>query len=306
MGLTACSATGSSGVEPDLAPAAPSSSPRPYQTVTPSPAPTLIPPLTEIALPTPTPMTYTVVAGDTLIGIAARFGVNLNDLIAANPGISPNVLQIGMTLNIPLGGNTSGEPTPTPVPLAILQARCWPGADGSLWCFALVQNDYAETIENLSMQFTLLDAAGQEIGSQVAFGLLNILPAGQAMPLAAFFPAPVPADAAPRVQLLTAIRLPADDARYPAIALQDTLVTVDAAGRTAQVSGQAMPLMLDGRVNTLWILGVAYDAPGNVIGLRRWEAAEPVAGGVSLPFAFTVSSAGPLIERVDLLVEARP
>jgi LysM repeat protein len=293
----------------DLAPAVTPGSPHPYQTAT--PAPTLfvvtpIPPLTEVVLPTPTPFTYTVVAEDTLSAIATRFSVRLDDLVAANPGVSPAALQVGTVLKIPVGGNTPGELTPTPVPLTILQARCWPTAEGGRWCFALVQNNYAETIENLSVQFTLLDSSGQEIGSQVAFGLLNILPAGRVMPVAAFFPAPVPADAAPRAQILSAIRPPADDTRYLPIALQNTLVEVDWVGRTAQVTGQAMPLMLDGQVNTLWILGAAYDAYGNVVGLRRWESTMPVAGGVSLAFDFTVSSVGPPIDHVDLLVEAKP
>jgi hypothetical protein len=88
--------------------------------------------------------------------------------------------------------------------------------------------------------------------------------------------------------------------------LQNTLVFVDWAGQTAHVTGQAMPLMLDGQVNTLWVLGVAYDAQGNVIGMRRWESTTPAAGGVSLPFEFKISSLGPPIDRVDLLVEARP
>jgi len=198
--------------------------------------------------------------------------------------------------------------------LTILQARCWPTAEGGRWCFALVQNNYAETIENLSVQFTLLGDSGQEVGSQVAFGLLNILPAGRAMPIAAFFPPPVSlvpaqvqaAEVAPRAQILTAIRLPADDSRYLPIALQNVLVSVDWSGRTARVIGHAMPVMLDGRVNTLWILGAAYDAYGNVVGVRRWESTMPVAGGVSLAFDFTVSSVGPPIDHVDLLVEAKP
>ena len=67
LGLTAC------GGKTDLAPAATPGSTHPYQTAT--PAPTLfvvtpIPPLTEVVLPTPTPFTYTVVAEDTLSGIA--------------------------------------------------------------------------------------------------------------------------------------------------------------------------------------------------------------------------------------------
>jgi LysM repeat protein len=259
-----------------------------------------------ILLPTPTPLTYTVVAGDTLIGIAAHFGISLNDLMAANPGVSPKAMPVGAILKIPVSGNIPGEPTPTPVPLTILQARCWPTAEGGGWCFALIQNDYTETIENLAVTFTLLDGAGQEVGNAVAFGLLDILPSGRMMPVAVFFPAPFPAQAATRAQLLTAIRLPADDTRYIPIALQEILVRVDWNGRTAQVSGQAMPIMLDGQVKTLWFLGVAYDAAGNVVGLRRWESDEPVGGGVQLPFSFNVYSVGPVIDHVDLLVEAKP
>ncbi|MDP3185909.1 MAG: LysM peptidoglycan-binding domain-containing protein, partial [Anaerolineales bacterium] len=106
---------------PHMATAAPFASPRPYQTATPAPTPSPIPLLTEIVLPTPTPFTYTVAAGDTLNGIAARFDVRPDDLLASNPGVSPTPLQVGTLLTIPLGGNTSGEPTPTPVPLTILQ-----------------------------------------------------------------------------------------------------------------------------------------------------------------------------------------
>jgi hypothetical protein len=126
------------------------------------------------------------------------------------------------------------------------------------------------------------------------------------MPFTAHFPPPAPADVAPRLQVLTAILLLPGEARYLPVALQNILVQMDAPGRTAQVTGQAMPTMLDGQVNILWILGVAYDQSGNVVGVRRWESVSPVAGGVSLPFSFSVSSVGPAIDRVELLVEARP
>ena len=57
--------------------------------------------------------TYTVVAGDTLSGIAARQGVTLNELLAANPQISnPNMIHPGDELNLP--SPTTGTPTPTP------------------------------------------------------------------------------------------------------------------------------------------------------------------------------------------------
>ena len=306
FGLTACAVPGGVGGGTGAAPSPVPHSLSPYRTLTPAATLTPLPPLIEVLLPTPTPVTYSVKGGDTLSAIALRFNVTLNALLEANSGVDPNALPIGTVLIIPVGGVVSGEPTPTPAAVTVRQARCWPEASGGLWCFGLVQNEYGTALENLSAQFTLLDPSGNEVASQTAFGLLNILPAGEAMPFAAHFPPPVPADVTPRLQVLTAILLLPGDTRYLPIALQNILVQMDSSGRTAQVTGQAMPTMLDGQVNILWILGVAYDQSGNVVGVRRWESASPVAGGVSVPFSFSVSSVGPAIDRVEFLVEARP
>jgi LysM repeat protein len=44
---------------------------------------------------------YIVQAGDTLSFIASRFNVSLNDLIAANPSINPNILSQGSRSSSP-------------------------------------------------------------------------------------------------------------------------------------------------------------------------------------------------------------
>jgi peptidoglycan endopeptidase LytF len=44
---------------------------------------------------------YIVRAGDTLYGLAQRFNTTVNAIIALNPGINPNALQIGQTICIP-------------------------------------------------------------------------------------------------------------------------------------------------------------------------------------------------------------
>ena len=288
-----------SGPTPDPATAAP------YRTATPSLTPTVLPALTEFVPPTPTPVIYKVVQNDTLIGIAGHFGVSLEMLQAANPGVQPSALVVGTELVIPTGNELPGEPTPTPVPFPVRQARCWPETGGGLWCFALVQNEYAETLENLSVQFTLLDLSGQELTSQVAYGLLDILPPGESMPLAAHFPAPVQADVSVRVQVLTGIRLLPGDARYLPAAPVNTLVSVDASGRMAQVSGQVV-LSSAGTANLLWVLASAYDESGEVVGVRRWESPSALTAGAPVNFDFQVSSLGPGIARVEFLVEARP
>jgi len=60
--------------------------------------------------------TYTVVAGDTLSGIAAAQGVTLAALLAANPQITnPDVINVGDVINIP-SSTTTPPPDTTPPP----------------------------------------------------------------------------------------------------------------------------------------------------------------------------------------------
>ena len=52
---------------------------------------------------------YTVRAGDTLSGIAARNHVPLAELIGANPGITnPNIIVPGQIVHIPSPASTGG------------------------------------------------------------------------------------------------------------------------------------------------------------------------------------------------------
>lgn len=44
---------------------------------------------------------YTIKAGDTFFQIARTFGISLNALIAANPGVDPNRLFIGQVICVP-------------------------------------------------------------------------------------------------------------------------------------------------------------------------------------------------------------
>jgi murein DD-endopeptidase MepM/ murein hydrolase activator NlpD len=280
--------------------------PVPFHTATSTQTPAVLAGPTQIIIPpTPTIVTYTVVQGDTLSSIAQHAGVSLEALLAANPGVSPAALSVGTKLVIPAGNSAPVEPTPTPALLPVRQARCWPEATGGLWCLALVQNDYPETLENLSARFALLDTNGQEITSQIVYGLLDILPSGKSMPLAAHFAAPVQAGAGVRVQVVTAIRLLQGDTRYLPVNLENTLASVEASGRTAKISGRIL-LTGNGTANTLWVLASAYDQSGNVVGVRRWESTAALTVNSPVAFDFQIASLGPEIARVEFLAEARP
>lgn len=57
----------------------------------------------------PTPGSYLVRKGDTLSGIAARFGLTLKELVTANKLKDPNLVMVGQTLVIPEPGRSSSS-----------------------------------------------------------------------------------------------------------------------------------------------------------------------------------------------------
>jgi LysM repeat protein len=258
-------------------------------------------------LPSLTPFTYTVQRDDTMGSLALKFGVSMDDLQAANPEISPNAMSVGQVLKIPSNPeNPSGEPTPTPVPFTVQQIECYPTADQGMWCFVLVHNDFSDFMENVSAQVTLIDSNNPTVATQKALLPLNILPPNTSLPLAVFFSPQIPVDARPHVQTLTAIRLLPDDERYLPATINNTLVQVNADGRSARVSGQVLLSSTANAATQIWVAGTAYSDAGRVVSVRRWESNAGLSPGGNLPFEFTLSSIGGKIARVEFAVEARP
>lgn len=97
----------------------------PTATFTPTPiiptATLFVPSDTPTITPTATrsgPITYTVVSGDTLFGIADAYGVDIQTLIAFNNLTSPD-LSVGQEIVIPPPGFVIEIPTATPIPTGL-------------------------------------------------------------------------------------------------------------------------------------------------------------------------------------------
>jgi LysM repeat protein len=72
--------------------------------------------------PTPTPVVYTVVSGDTVEKIASRYGVDVPDLMRAND-MASDFLQVDQKLLIPVAGaaeSSAGDATPTATPTPVI------------------------------------------------------------------------------------------------------------------------------------------------------------------------------------------
>lgn len=273
-------------------------SPSPSTAASPSPT------RASVTLSTTTPTLYTVVLNDNLSSIAKKFGLTLEELLAANPTIGSQPLTVGTILTIPTGQSSSTESTVTPIPLAIQQVQCYPNLDGSLYCLALLKNEYAETLQNLSGSIELVAQDGTILDSQIAHSPLDLLPPGKSIPISVLFPAPILQGSQPQARIITASLLPSPGSTYPAISIISNLVEIDWGGLNAHVSGKTALATSGLKASRVWILAIAYDQEGKLVGFSRWESKTNLSFPDHLPFDFSVSSLGPPIEHVDLLVEA--
>jgi LysM repeat protein len=284
----------------------PSPSPRLVKTSTPSPitmTSTVLPSETNIQS-TSTPFLYTVELNDTLTAIAIKFNISLEELVAANPSVGSQALTVGLVLVIPTPLNIDSEPTSTPLPVTIQQTQCYQNQDDSLWCLSLLKNEFSDVIQNLSIRFSLLDSNRLVVKDQTAYAPMDILAPGKSIVLGTIFKSPIPDGFSIQAQIISASRLPAVNLHYLEVNFQNYLVQVDWEGKNAEVSGQIMLANQSNPANRIWILAMAYDGSDKIIGFRRWESNETLAPNESLSFNFEVSSLGPDIDHVEILVEA--
>lgn len=236
-----------------------------------------------------------------MLGIAYHFGISLEELQAANPTVDPHFMGEGMKLIIPLSGEIPEIiPTPTPMPVHAEQPRCYSAGDGGKWCIVELTNEMETSLENLSAWIGLYDVQGDIITSQVAYAPLNILRPGSSIPLMVYFAPPIPEAFQAQSEVLSALPVAADDARYLDLQVKIDHQTVIQDGSQAVIYGEV--IMPEGRpsFSQLWVLAVAYDSNGDIVGARKWKS----AGETN--FDITVYSLAGKIDYVEVLIEVRP
>jgi LysM repeat protein len=279
----------------------PTATPLPIGYHSPTPSPTVT--------PTATPVFYEVQQGDDMGSIGWRFNVSPDAIMTANPTVNPRAMSIGTTLIIPVTPMPEATPTetveysPTPRAAELLEPDCYPDALGGLWCFVLVKNDDEGALENVTGSVVLEEEA--ETRQEIAIMPLNLLPAGESLPLIAYFQPPVAANYIASAQIDFLLPVMPNDQRYLTIEIVEQFVSLDENGRVAQVSGKLF--LPEGQPDTryLWVNATGFDEAGRVVSVRRWDSPVQLSSGESTTFELNLYSMGGVIDYVDFLVEAR-
>lgn len=269
-------------------------------TATPKPQSSIVP--VETLGPSPTPLAHEIADGDTLLSIAIRYGVELADLLLANPGVNPRLLVIGESLSIPRSGAQGPVPSATPVPVSLSQVACYEIKPEGLTCLltAAVTGDSA--IEGVVALVTLVDRAGNALQTEPAYGPTNLVLPGTRLPLMAVFKQSDTQFSFASAVAISALNASDFESRYAELDLQLESTQIALDGLSARTTGRVEMLSEDqGLLAGLRLVVLALGKDDILVGFRTWEAPGEAS---TFDFDVTVFSQGAPIEKIEIISEA--
>jgi LysM repeat protein len=275
----------------------------PYHTPVQLPVGIASPETGETLVPTQQPVIYTVVAGDNLSTIAFRFGVELNALVAANPGVNANAMAIGIKLTIPKAEGTTGVETgsltglPTPVITTTQKPDCHRLDDGQWICFLMVHNPLDEGVGNIIGRIWMPGAPTV----YTATCPLDMIPEGVDVPLIALIQDDGIKPEVMTGNLTSAIPIDLANARLRVFEINEYLATYPTDRRSVIIDGEIIPE----DSGMLRVLVYAQDAQEHVMGYRLWEPRDPTRAGSKIAFQIYLYSLGGAIAHIHLIAQIR-
>jgi LysM repeat protein len=270
--------------------------------VTPTPLPSPTP------LPTATPIVYAIQQGDTLWDVAYLNYTTIEEIIANNPDVRPENLQIGQQIVLPPPATPvfqSGLATPVPIAVDVTQLRTYRTPVGNLWVMGEVLNRGEVSAENVRVEIALLDNTGQPATNVQAWVVPGIIPAGRLAPFGVLVEG-IPDQLSDNATIDTIASVIGGNSvvdlgsRYLDLAV-DGLV-LDSAENRVTINGNVTNTG-DTPTAPITLVITLYDASGNVSGTVQLFDTQPLAAGDSRPFSATVAPPGGAVTTAKAVVQ---
>jgi LysM repeat protein len=263
----------------------------PRATFTPAPA---TPAPTPTPTVTPTPIIYLVQSGDTLLAIAAQFGVTAEAIQEANGIVDPRRLQIGQELIIPRPEEDPEQPptsTPTPLPMVIRGLNLQQTPVGSLWVLGEVYNPGSEPLSEVMVQVSLFGGSGQLLATETVFPQLDMILPGRAVSFATLFADPPRQFAQYQAVVLAGVPTSSNTRYYLDLAASNLQGQTVGAARY-RVTGKLQNVGARD-AESLRLLVTAYDDQDRVIAVRQADLPVSVLHSATIiPFEIELTLTG--------------
>lgn len=269
--------------------------------ITPTPSPTASP------TPTATPIVYLIAEGDTLLAIALDNNTTTAEIEALNPGIQPNLLQIGQQVILPPPATPSFQAsaaTLVPLQVEVLNLNLYRTPSGSLWLVGEVINKSHLTAENIQLQIALSDINGQGISTIMTWVTPSIILPESKAPFGVLVP-DLNLDtsttlAPPSAAIIGGQTLVDVGNRYLDLAVIEPEATIEESQITIQ--GQIENTGNE-TVDNILLVTTFYDAQGKVAGFHELSLDFPLSPGEKRPFDFIAAPPGGQIVTFNFLVQ---
>ena len=266
-------------------------------TPTPLPTPTVT--------PTGTPIIYQIAAGDTILGIALQRGTTVDEILALNPGIVPENLQIGQPVILPPPPTASTllvQGTAVPLQVRVNQIHAYQTPVGSLWLLGEVVNEGDTARRKYSGGDRAAGSRRPFLWKRFCLGCHRHYPGWERAPFGVLVNEPLSDFAQPTVAVVGGQLLVELGTRMLDVAVADTDLTVneDSVALSGTVRNEGAEV-----VEQVQLTATFYDAQGNVTGYQQQMVAESLGVGGERPFRMEAAPPGGETVSYTLHAEAQ-
>ena len=248
------------------------------------------------ATPPPTPIVYVIEGGDTLLGIALAENTTTEEILALNPALRPELLQIGQQIILPPPSTPIfGQAAATPLPLEIevTQIQLYQTPSDATWILGEVHNRAPSWAENVRLAITITGPEGSRLDEAETWVAPQLIPPGGKAPFGLLWPAELPPNIQPLVSVVggRGLAQPGDgrDNRYLELVVESA--DLSPAGEAIELSGRVVNIG-SSTAGDLVVTASLYNGRGQLTGYVQLYLNESLAAGEQRSFTLKTTPPG--------------